>query len=234
MLKLKKFLSLGLVLGLVGAVGLGVMSCVEPVDYYRVTVSAGGSGANGNGTEYREGEDVTISAGTRSGYDFAGWTSSDVEVDDPQSATTWFTMPGWDVTVTATWTAVTTANTYTATVWDGSNQTTVEYEEGDTVDIVEDFEDDVFVNWVALDKDKKKTITVTFGDAGKKSTYFIMPKQDVFVGPTYDLGTGSLVRFTWEASQNSNIYLIWASTDDVASWKVDVYEKNIPCSGGFN
>ena len=54
--------------------------------------------------EYSEGETVTIKAGERSGYQFDGWTSNrDVAFADASSATTTFTMPNTDVTVTANW-----------------------------------------------------------------------------------------------------------------------------------
>ena len=64
-----------------------------------------GSYAQDSGAgEYSEGETVTIKAGERSGYQFGGWTSNrDVAFADASSATTTFTMPNADVTVTANW-----------------------------------------------------------------------------------------------------------------------------------
>jgi len=49
---------------------------------------------------------VTISAGSRSGYSFSGWTAEGVTLGVPDSATTEFTMPANSVTVTANWTQV--------------------------------------------------------------------------------------------------------------------------------
>ncbi len=70
---------------------------------YAVTISGGGTGASGAGS-YAAGDTVTIYAGTRSNYSFAGWTSPDVNIPNPNNATTSFTMPDKPVTVTATWT----------------------------------------------------------------------------------------------------------------------------------
>jgi len=54
---------------------------------------------------YHEGMTVTIYAGSRKGYTFAGWITDDGAVfADANSATTTFTMPDNNVTVTATWT----------------------------------------------------------------------------------------------------------------------------------
>lgn len=71
--------------------------------FYTVTVN--GSYAQTGGTDvYTEGATVSIDAGTRAGYTFDGWTSSDgVTFADANSAQTTFTMPGKPVTVTASW-----------------------------------------------------------------------------------------------------------------------------------
>ena len=70
---------------------------------YAVTVNGSYAQDSGDG-EYSEGETVTIKAGERSGYQFGGWTSNrDVAFADASSATTTFTMPNADVTVTANW-----------------------------------------------------------------------------------------------------------------------------------
>jgi len=110
MLKLRKIFSLGL---MVAALGLMVSSCIEPVDYYSVTITSGDAetqdggapawpGSGGAGTKYEEGDIVTIKAGTPpSGKVFYMWTSYQVDFDDPYSPTTKFTMPAEDVVVAA-------------------------------------------------------------------------------------------------------------------------------------
>ena len=67
-----------------------------------VTVNGSYATATGAG-DYFMGETVQISAGTRSGYTFTGWTSDDVAITDASSADASFTMPGKAVTVTANW-----------------------------------------------------------------------------------------------------------------------------------
>lgn len=75
----------------------------DSLAFYTVTVN--GSYAQTGGTDvYTEGATVSIDAGTRAGYTFDGWTSSDgVTFADANSAQTTFTMPGKPVTVTASW-----------------------------------------------------------------------------------------------------------------------------------
>lgn len=73
----------------------------EP-DKYEVTLRNAGDGATGAG-EYAEGKTVTITAGSRPGYVFRGWTSDDVQISDARNETASFTMPAKDVTVQANW-----------------------------------------------------------------------------------------------------------------------------------
>ncbi len=67
--------------------------------------------ANGSGLQ-REGSTVTIHAGDREDYTFAGWTTSnsDVVFTDANSPTTTMVMPSANVTVKATWTKDLTVN----------------------------------------------------------------------------------------------------------------------------
>ena len=71
---------------------------------YTLTVDLnGGSGGTTDG-EYAEGAVVNIDAGSRSNYRFDGWTSSKGgSFDDASSASTTFTMPAADTTITAAW-----------------------------------------------------------------------------------------------------------------------------------
>ena len=70
---------------------------------YAVTVN-GSYAQNSGAGSYAAGSDVTVRAGSRSGYTFDGWTSgSNVVFDDPSAAETIFTMPAGSVTVTANW-----------------------------------------------------------------------------------------------------------------------------------
>ena len=71
---------------------------------YTLTVDLnGGSGGTTDG-EYAEGAVVNIDAGSRSNYRFDGWTSSNGgSFANASSASTTFTMPAADTTITATW-----------------------------------------------------------------------------------------------------------------------------------
>ncbi len=73
-----------------------------PVPPPSVTILDGGTGFSGHG-EYAAGSTVTIKAGDREGYVFAGWkTDDDVELVSPSSRETSFVITG-TVTLTATW-----------------------------------------------------------------------------------------------------------------------------------
>ncbi len=70
---------------------------------YYVTVNGSYATTSGQG-DYSLNWPVSIAAGTREGYTFVNWTSPDgVSFANPDSASTTFTMPGKDVTVTANW-----------------------------------------------------------------------------------------------------------------------------------
>lgn len=71
---------------------------------YTLTVDLnGGSGGTTCG-EYAEGAVVNIDAGSRSNYRFAGWTSTNGGAfADASSASTTFTMPAANTTITAAW-----------------------------------------------------------------------------------------------------------------------------------
>ena len=73
------------------------------ITLYTVTVNGSYAQTTGAGS-YAEGATVAIDAGTRSGYTFDGWTSSDgVIFANAGSAQTTFTMPDQAVTITANW-----------------------------------------------------------------------------------------------------------------------------------
>ena len=70
---------------------------------FTVTVVDSEAAITGAG-KYEVGKLVTIDAGMRIGYTFAGWTSNvDVSLGNWYSSSTTFTMPKYDVTLTANW-----------------------------------------------------------------------------------------------------------------------------------
>lgn len=76
---------------------------VVPKTYILTVNLNGGSGSTTGGT-YPAGEAVNINAGSRSNYRFDGWTSSNGgSFASASSASTTFTMPAADTTITANW-----------------------------------------------------------------------------------------------------------------------------------
>lgn len=72
---------------------------------YTLTVNLNGGSGNTTGGEYAENADVNIDAGSRSNYRFTGWTTSNGgSFADASSASTTFSMPAADTTITANWT----------------------------------------------------------------------------------------------------------------------------------
>lgn len=209
-------------------------------------------GASGGGS-YEEGETVTIVAGTApTGKVFDRWTSgnADVVFADSKSPTTSFVMPASDVRVAAWFKDGTVVNaTYIVTLVGGVEHAYVanknefvdgedgpidpdfefdtigEFEAGDTVVIFSgyyDEEDLEFINWT------NTGAPLSFNpSASSCRAYFVMPARDVTVTANWDVieWPEANVRFTWEAEQLPNIYMISASFDDVNTWYTDVWEK---------
>lgn len=69
---------------------------------YTVTVNGSYAPATGAG-EYKEGDIVTLAAGSRSVFTFIGWTSDDITILNADDEYISFVMPAKDVTVTANW-----------------------------------------------------------------------------------------------------------------------------------
>ncbi|MCL2140613.1 MAG: InlB B-repeat-containing protein, partial [Dehalococcoidia bacterium] len=142
---------------------------------YTVTVNGSYAATTGTGS-YGQGANVTINAGTRDGYTFSGWTVTvgGVTLASASSATTTFTMPANDVTVTANWTqvlyTVTVNGSYAATTGAGS------YGQGTNVTINAGTRDGyTFSGWTVT------TGGVTLASAGIATTTFTMPANNVTV-----------------------------------------------------
>ena len=76
------------------------------LETYTLTVNLNGGSGSGSttGGEYIQGEEISIDAGTKSGYRFTGWTSSNGGIfADASSSGTTFAMPAADTTITANW-----------------------------------------------------------------------------------------------------------------------------------
>ena len=148
-----------------------------PVVNYKVTVNNG----TADNERYMEGEAVTIKANNPpSGKVFDRWTSSGITLSNPESLNTTFTMPGNDVTVTATYKDV----KYTVTVNKGTGSDS--YTAGATVTIKADAPPagKIFDKW---------NITgVTLSYPTDSETTFTMPGNNVTVTATYK----DLIKYT--------------------------------------
>ncbi|MDR0875950.1 MAG: hypothetical protein LBN12_07070, partial [Clostridiales Family XIII bacterium] len=80
---------------------------VTPAITYPVVITGGGSGATASGS-YSATAPLNINAGTRNGYTFDGWTTTSAHVvfDNAASATTFFSIPVDEVTISGPSTAV--------------------------------------------------------------------------------------------------------------------------------
>ena len=101
---------------------------------YTLTVEGSYADVSGAG-EHEEGEQVTIDAGTRPGYRFAGWTTTSGTIANPSASRTTFTMPDEAAVVTASWEYV-PITTFSITVKDAENGTVTCYAHGAAKDAV--------------------------------------------------------------------------------------------------
>ncbi|MCF0145554.1 MAG: InlB B-repeat-containing protein, partial [Eubacterium sp.] len=136
---------------------------------YELKVEGGAEGSFGSG-KYKYNQITSVSAGSREGYRFIGWTSDYDRslLADDKAAVTFVQMPDRDVTITANWEIIeypVTVNGGTA----GSGTTDGKSTIGQTVSIkAAEKAGYVFRNWTSEDG-------VVFADATSASTTFVMP-----------------------------------------------------------
>ncbi len=81
-----------------------VLTIPIPAYTYTLTVNLNGGSGSATGGEFAENAVVNIDAGSRSNYRFTGWTTSNGGIfAEASSASTTFTMPAADTTITANW-----------------------------------------------------------------------------------------------------------------------------------
>lgn len=112
---------------------------------YTLTVNLNGGSGSATGGQYPAGKVVNIDAGSRSNYRFTGWTTSNGgSFADASSASTTFTMPAENVTITANWqydspyippTKPDGPSTGTSDGWEDIREEIADADRGDTIAI---------------------------------------------------------------------------------------------------
>ena len=150
---------------------------------HTVTVSGGTvSGGTASGDTFVFGDSVTITANAApEGQRFNGWTGTDSLTFDRTVSPATFTMPDYDVTLTANYGA--NPVTHTVTVSGGTVSSGDTFVSGDSVTITAASAPDGqrFKEWTDTDN-----LTFTNGSKTTESATFTMPASDVSVAATYE------------------------------------------------
>lgn len=161
------------------------------------TVTVNGSYAAGMGAgSYFAGASVTVSAGARPGYRFAGWTAEGVTLTNASAETVTFVMPASNVTLTASWDYIVIPSdpTYPPTMDEPENGAVTTSpsrpEEGDAVTITPKPDEGFEVDEILVKDEDGNEIEVTQNPDG---TYtFTQPDGKVTVTVTFRCDGGEL------------------------------------------
>lgn len=161
------------------------------------TVTVNGSYAAGTGAgSYLEGASVTVSAGARPGYRFAGWTAEGVTLTNASAETVTFVMPASNVTLTALWDYIVLPSdpTYPPTMDEPENGTVTTSprrpEEGDAVTITPKPDEGFEVDEILVKDEDGNPVEVTQNPDG---TYtFTQPDGKVTITVTFRCDGGEL------------------------------------------
>ena len=181
-----------------------VLTIPIPAYTYTLTVNLNGGSGSTTGGQYPAGEVVNIDAGSRSSYRFTGWTTSKGgSFADASSASTTFTMPAGNVTITANWqydppyippTKPDGPSTGTSDGWEDIVDELADAEDGDTITI--DMNGETEVPAEIFEEVAGKDVTVEF-DMGEVT--WTVKGQDVPPNTTFtdldlgvDLGTSGI------------------------------------------
>ena len=161
------------------------------------TVTVNGSYAAGTGAgSYFAGASVTVSAGARPGYRFAGWTAEGVTLTNASAETVTFVMPASNVTLTALWDYIVLPSdpTYPPTMDEPENGTVTTSpsrpEEGDVVTITPKPDEGFEVDEILVKDEDGKEIKVTQNPDG--SYTFTQPDGKVTITVTFRCDGGEL------------------------------------------
>ena len=161
------------------------------------TVTVNGSYAAGTGAgSYLEGASVTVSAGARPGYRFAGWTAEGVTLTNASAETVTFVMPAGNVTLTALWAYIVLPSdpTYPPTMDEPENGTVTTSpsrpEEGDAVTITPKPDEGFEVDEILVKDENGNPVEVIQNPDG---TYtFTQPDGKVTIKVTFRCDSGEL------------------------------------------
>ena len=165
----------------------------ETVVTYTVTVNGSYAGETGSGS-YLAGASVTVSAGERAGYSFAGWTAEGVDLDDESAETVTFTMPANDVTLTAEWDYIVTPGdpTYRPIIDEPENggvtTSPSRPEAGDTVTVNPEPDEGYEVDEIIVTDKDGNPVEVTRNPDGSYS--FTQPEGAVTIEVTFRPASG--------------------------------------------
>ena len=147
-----------------------VLTIPIPAYTYTLTVNLNGGSGNTTGGQYPAGKVVNIDAGSRSSYRFTGWTTSNGgSFADASSASTTFTMPAENVTITANWqydspyippTKPDGPSTGTSDGWEDIREEIADADRGDTIAI--DMNGETEVPGEIFEEVAGKDVTVEF------------------------------------------------------------------------
>ena len=165
----------------------------ETVVTYTVTVNGSYAGETGSGS-YLAGASVTVSAGERAGYSFAGWTAEGVDLDDESAENVTFTMPANDVTLTAEWDYIVTPGdpTYRPIIDEPENggvtTSPSRPEAGDTVTVNPEPDEGYEVDEIIVTDKDGSPVEVTRNPDGSYS--FTQPEGAVTIEVTFRPASG--------------------------------------------
>ena len=165
----------------------------ETVVTYTVTVNGSYAGETGSGS-YLAGENVTVRAGERAGYRFAGWTAEGVDLADASAENVTFTMPANDVTLTAEWDYIVTPGnpTYRPIIDEPENggvtTSPSRPETGDTVTVNPEPDEGYEVDEIIVTDKDGNPVEVTRNPDGSYS--FTQPEGAVTIEVTFRPASG--------------------------------------------
>ncbi len=160
---------------------------------YTVTVNGSYAEVTGAGS-YLEGASVTVSAGERAGYRFAGWMAEGITLTDASAETVTFEMPASNVTLTASWDRISNPGnpTYKPIVEEPENGDVTTSpsrpEAGDTVTVNPEPDEGYEVDEIIVTDEDGNPVKITRNPDGSYS--FTQPEGAVTIEVTFRPASG--------------------------------------------